>query len=136
MGKFLESQVGYQMRRASGAIMADLAGALAELELKIGEASVLIVIAESPGCTQSEIGRRLGIQRANMAPLMANLVNRGLVERSHSDGRSTDLHLSAAGQAVTQQVRERIAAHEDRMFANHAPEERAALRRLLERVWS
>ena len=136
LGKFLESQVGYQMRRASGTVMADLAATLGELDLKISEASVLIVIAETPGCTQSKICKRLGVQRANMAPLMASLVQRGLVDRSQSDGRSTDLHLTEAGETMTQHVRDLIAEHERRVFAKLGADERRVLQRLLAKVWA
>jgi DNA-binding MarR family transcriptional regulator len=133
--EFLESRAGYLLRRISGAVMADLATTLSDLELKISEASVLIVIGDDPGRNQSSIGRRLGIQRANMAPLIAKLVDRGLVERTQADGRSTGLGLTARGAALTHVVRDRITAHESRMFNALTPEERRGLQDLLVKLW-
>jgi DNA-binding MarR family transcriptional regulator len=124
------------MRRASGLVMADLASALGELDLKISEASVLVVIGENAGRSQSEIGRRLGIQRANMAPLVGKLEQRGLLVRGQATGRSTGLTLSPQGEALAQTVRQLIQDHEDRMFAALDPDERRALARLLKRLWT
>ena len=46
------------------------------------EASILFVIGSQPGITQSDIGKVLGILRANMTPLVAALITQGLVERA------------------------------------------------------
>jgi len=77
----LEGLLGYQLRRASSAVMADFAQGLARVELKPSEASVLLLIENQPHATQSEIGRVLGIKRANMAPLVASLDKPALLER-------------------------------------------------------
>jgi DNA-binding MarR family transcriptional regulator len=124
------------MRRASGLVMADLASALGALGLKISEASVLIVIEENPGRSQSEIGRRLGIQRANMAPLIGSLEQRDLLVRSQAGGRSSGLTLSPSGEALARQVRQLIQDHEERMFGALDQDERRALARLLKRLWA
>lgn len=84
----LEERLGYQLRRASNAMMTELAGRLETLNLRIVEASVLVLIKANPAITQTEIGRSLGIQRANMVPLIAGLMERGLVNRQAADGRS------------------------------------------------
>lgn len=124
------------MRRASGVVMADLANTLGELDLKISEASVLAVIGDGPGRTQSSIGRRLGIQRANMAPLVAKLEQRGLVERTRSDGRSSGLSLTEAGSAIVERVRNLISQHEVRVFTALTPDEHELLRKLLAKIRS
>jgi hypothetical protein len=60
--------LGYHLRRLSVLVMADFTAALAPLGLKPAEASVLYAVAAAPGLTQSDVGKTLGIQRANMAP--------------------------------------------------------------------
>ena len=132
---FLESLLGYQIRRASAAILADLAQSLAGLDLKITEASVMILIEERPDATQSDLGRMLGIQRANMAPLAATLTERGLIERTRADGRSQGLRLTDRGSDLVEAVRGRIIEHDARMLPV-TDKERAVLRRVLARVWS
>ena len=62
----LNHHFGYQLRRASALMMADLAKSLEHFDLRTAEASILILIGANPEITQGEIGRILGIQRANM----------------------------------------------------------------------
>lgn len=132
----LDALLGYQLRRASATILADLAQTLDDVALRPTEASVLLLIDRNPGITQSEIGRVLAIQRANMAPIAALLGERGLVERLPADGRSHGLRLSAAGATLARQVRARIDAHEARFLPDLTPAEREALVALVRRVWA
>jgi DNA-binding MarR family transcriptional regulator len=113
----MERRLGYQLRRASAAMMADLGASLAPLVLRPVEATMLIIVGENPGITQSAIGRALGIQRANMAPLMMVLVARGLIDKSPADGRSHALELTDAGAALREQAEEVMDAHEARFSA-------------------
>jgi len=96
----LETLLGYQLRRASSVLMSDLAERLAELGLRTTEASILVVLEAEPLITQSEIGRRLAIQRANMAPLIAGLTARDLIERTAGPGPARPLKLSKKGLAL------------------------------------
>lgn len=109
----LEDFLGYQLRRASTVMMAHLAATLGDIGLRPTEASVLMLIDENSGCTQSDLGRALGIKRANMVPLMARLGQRDLVERAPVDGRSHALSLTPAGKLAVREVRRKISAHEE-----------------------
>jgi DNA-binding MarR family transcriptional regulator len=113
----LEKRLGYQLRRVSNAMMTDLAGRLEPLGLRIVEASVLVLIKANPAITQTEIGRCLGIQRANMVPLIAGLVGKGFLVKSPVDGRSLALSLTDAGDAMRAQVDALMSAHEARFEA-------------------
>src|ERR1700685_109043 len=104
--------LGYHLRRLSVMVMADLTKSLSPLGLKPADASILFVIAAKPGITQSDIGKVLGILRANMAPLIAGLVTQGLIEREPVDGRSQALRLSAAGQSLCRQAQSATRSHE------------------------
>jgi hypothetical protein len=92
----LSDLVGYALRRASSAMMEDMAKRMGALGLRTSEASVLMLIRANPGITQSDLCRALGIQRANMAPLIARMEARKLVARSRSDGRSFGLAVTEA----------------------------------------
>lgn len=127
--------LGYQIRRLSVVVMADLAAALAPLGIKPAVASVLFAIAAQDGLTQSDIGRMLGIQRANMAPLIAGMLRQGLIERDALDGRSQALRLSAAGRALQQEAWRVVRAHEDRLFSSLTDDQRAALRLQIRELW-
>jgi len=127
----LEQRLGYQLRRASNAMMTDLATRLQALHLRIVEASVLVLIKANPAITQTEIGRSLGIQRANMVPLIAGLMERGLVNRQAADGRSHALSLTATGRSLTTKVEGVMQGHEDSFLAGLSQADRARLVRLL-----
>ena len=77
----LESRLGYQLRRASAVMMADLSRELADMDLRPAEVTTLLVIAENPDCSQTEVGQALAIKRANMVPIISRLMERGLVAR-------------------------------------------------------
>jgi DNA-binding MarR family transcriptional regulator len=131
----LEQLLGYQLRRASQAMMADLGAGLSDLELRVTEMSVLMVIDENPDITQSEIGRVLAIQRANMVPLTTQLERRGLVRRGVTTGRAQALRLTPAGRALIRECRKRIAAHEARFLSGMPKSHRDALIQQLRMVW-
>ena len=106
----LDSLVGYRLRRASMAMMADLLGALTPLGLSAGEASFLLLVGANPGCRQSDVGRTLEIKRANMTPLVARMKARGLVVDAPIDGRSRSLTLTDEGKALRDKALARISA--------------------------
>src|SRR2546421_640045 len=55
---------------------------LARLDLRHADVAMLMLIESSPGITQSQAGRVLDIQRANMVPFVARLEGRGVLQRS------------------------------------------------------
>jgi DNA-binding MarR family transcriptional regulator len=93
----MAARLGYQLRRVSVAMMADLSAKLVPLGLRPAEATILLLVGANPGCQQGEIGEVLGIKRANMVPLMARLVDAGLVARARADGRSHAISLTSRG---------------------------------------
>jgi DNA-binding MarR family transcriptional regulator len=118
----LLSLTGYVLRRASLASQAKLGQRLAPLELRPYEATLLLLVEASPGVTQSEAGRLLDIQRANMVPVVARLAARGLIRRKPVDGRSQGLWVTRSGQSVMQKVR-RIVATDEAALMRRVPEE-------------
>ena len=132
----LEGLLGYQLRRASAVMMADLAATLSDLDLRPTEATILLLIGESPGVTQSEIGRILAIKRANMVPLTAGLTAMGLIERGGSDGRSQPLRLTDLGKTTVLACRQRIAAHEGRFLPDLTAEQKTWMIETLSRIWA
>ena len=91
---------GFNLRAASNAAMARLSEIIAGLDLKISDASILIVIQANPGCRQSEIGKALNIVSANLTPKLHKLEERGLVSRIRLDGRTNTLKLTRKGTAT------------------------------------
>ncbi len=112
----LASLPGYVLRRASAAALAGLNRRLTPLGLRHVDASLLLVVHARPGITQSEAGRQLDIQRANMVPIVARLEARGLLDRRRADGRSQGLYLSEEGEVVCAGVRDAVDTHERLLF--------------------
>jgi DNA-binding MarR family transcriptional regulator len=134
-GDPLNKLLGYQLRRASSVVMSTLAEDLAHLGLSVVEASVLLVIADNPGMTQSEVGRVLEIHRANMVPMVTKLFARALVDKQQGPGRGLALSLTAQGHAAAKGARQTMARHDARMLPNLSPSQRAALVGWLEAIW-
>jgi hypothetical protein len=82
---------GYVLRRASSAALTELNQRLEPLKLRHADAAFLLLIDGTPGISQSEAGRILEIQRANMVPFVSRLERRGLIDRTKVDGRSQAL---------------------------------------------
>ena len=124
-------RLGYLLRRASAAMMGDLGDALYGIALRPVEATILILVGDNPGCIQSDLGRVLGIKRANMVPLIAALAGRGLIIKSPVDGRSLALSLTPAGEAMRTEAEAMMDAHEARFHALLEGLDRAGLRAAL-----
>jgi DNA-binding MarR family transcriptional regulator len=131
----LKSLPGYALRRASSKVAAELGAQLAPIGLRSAEVSVLLLIEANPGITQSELGRTLEIQRANMTPLVGRLSVRGLVERQKVDGRSQGLVLTGEGVTLTSEARAAIIAFEDSLTLRIPPKHRAHLLPVLSALW-
>ena len=129
----LNGYVGYALRRAQGAVLADFNGALAELGLRPGQIAVLTLIEHNPGTSQTSVSDALGVQKANFVATITDLEKRGYVVRrkSTSDGRSYALDLTARGRRVLERAAELQAAHETRVTARLGVRGREQLLELL-----
>ncbi len=126
---------GYILRRASTAAMAEFASRIVVLGLRTSEATILQIVAENPGISQSALGRMLDIQRANMTPIAARLEARGLVRRLPSDGRSLGLELTPEGQQLAEKARAIIDRFETDLTNRIPVEHRAHLMPALLALW-
>jgi len=126
---------GYALRRAANATAAELSARLATLDLRQSDASLLMLVASNPGATSSALGRALGIERANMVPLLKRLVEAGLIEREAIDGKSQGLRLTADGESRLADARRIIETFEAELLARVAPEHREHLLPALNAIW-
>jgi DNA-binding MarR family transcriptional regulator len=86
--------------------------------------------------SQAELADALGIDRSNLAAIVAELTDRGLVERSRDavDRRRYVLRLSRDGQDLLRRVEGAVAAAEEDVLGPLEPEQRAQLHALLRRL--
>ncbi len=128
--------VGYRLRRASAVFASDFAVTLDGTGIRQIPMGILAVVADNPGINQGTVGRLLGIKRANMVPLINELIEAGLIlrETDPSDRRAFTLDMSAEGQRTLTDCIARIEGHEERLLADFTDAEKATLLDLLERI--
>jgi DNA-binding MarR family transcriptional regulator len=113
---------GYVLRRASATALTELNQRLAPIGLRHADVALLLLVDACPGLTQSDAGRILDIQRANMVPFVGRLRQLGLVDRRRVDGRSQALTLTDAGRALLARARTIVSASE-RTLLNRVPKQ-------------
>ena len=132
----IQELIGYALRRAQGVVYADLNGALARVSLRPLQFTLLLMVAENPGASQSGVCEALGIQKANCVPTMSELERRGYIIRrkSTADARSYELHITHKGKRIPQRAGEVHSLHEQRLIDRIGVEGRDQLLRLLSKL--
>jgi DNA-binding MarR family transcriptional regulator len=89
---------------------------------------LLTTLSLNPDLDQNSIGRELGIDRTNVADVLARLARRGLLERHRSkeDKRMVLARLTPAGQRVTDEMYAAMLKAQNRLLAPLAADERKA----------
>jgi DNA-binding MarR family transcriptional regulator len=103
---------GYLLQRAASSALGELNERLAPLGLRHAGVALLMLVEARPGITQSQAGRILDIQRANMVPFVARLEGLGVIRRRQVDGRSQALELTSRGRALLERARRVVASHD------------------------
>ena len=132
----LEGFIGYNLKRAYVIVQNDFRAALGEDGFAPRVFSALSLVVQFPEITQSELARRLGIERSGLVAIVDDLEKRGMLKRTlvPGDRRVQALVPTAAGQAAYASARETVLAHEARLFAPLTAEERATLVALLHKI--
>jgi DNA-binding MarR family transcriptional regulator len=132
----LPRHIGYLLRRAQLQVFQDVIRALAEIDLRPAQFSVLVVIGDNPGLRQAQLGEALVIQTTNLVGMLDELERRGLVARlpSLSDRRSRALHLTAEGEKVLRRAQALAERNEARILRRLGPEGKRRLAELLARL--
>jgi DNA-binding MarR family transcriptional regulator len=126
---------GYALRRAANAMMGELAARLETIDLRLSDATVLLVVGTRADLTSSDIGRMLDIQRANMVPLLHRLEDAKLIARQPIDGKSFGLDLTAPGRKQLAEARAVVETFEAELIARVPEAHRPHLLPALEALW-
>jgi len=132
----LNAHVVFKLRRAQSAVFADFVAALARLDLRPAQYTLLEVIDARPGLKQSDAAAILGIEKANFVSLVHELERRSLVRRGRSplDRRSYALELEPGGARLLKRARGLHHAQESRLTAQLGAKGRDDLLGLLARL--
>src|SRR5215467_14704556 len=89
------------------------------LRLTRPHAGILRLIGLSPGLSQQELARRLGMLPSQLVALLDELQERGLIERRQdtADRRTYALHLTALGRNTTELIGHIAREHDDAICA-------------------
>jgi len=129
----LDNLIGYNLRRAHGVQIQRFTSVFGPLNVRPVQFSILGLIHHNPELKQSELGRALNIERANIVNLLAELEDRGLVTRrtTQADRRSRVLHLTPAGRKLTLKLLDLHARLERNLEEHLGGRERDQLLKLL-----
>jgi DNA-binding MarR family transcriptional regulator len=113
----LKSYLSATLRRVHCELFAEVTRALQRIDLTPGQFTILVVIDENTCVKQIEIATAIGIKKANLAPTIALLENRGLITRNVAaiDGRFHYLAITPRGKALLALARCAVEAIESRV---------------------
>ncbi|MEJ2408609.1 MAG: MarR family transcriptional regulator [Novosphingobium sp.] len=127
---------GFALRRAANVMMGKLTAQLSEMNLRLSDASVMLLVSDRNDMTSADIGKELDIQRANMVPVLARLEEAGLIQREPIDRKSQAIMLTPAGVRKLAQVRDVTDRFENELLnripAKHRPHFLPALLSLIQ----
>lgn len=125
----LRGLVGYNIQRASSAIMGAVNRVLTPFGLRRASYSVLSVVVGTPGLRQADISDALAIERPNLVRIVEGLERAGWIERRQvaGDRRAFGLHPTAEGRAHYAKARAALSAFDARLTETLGPTGRATL---------
>ena len=135
--RYLESLMGYNVRRASLKIIELFSSRMTVYGLRPVEFSVLSLITHNPGITSRQLCSTLNILPPNLVSKIDALEKRQLVERRPhpQDGRAIGLYLSDTGTALMASA-ERIATElENEATQRLSATEKRTLLHLLQKIY-
>ncbi|MFN7003927.1 MAG: MarR family winged helix-turn-helix transcriptional regulator [Roseinatronobacter sp.] len=129
----IERLLGYNLKRAYMIVRDDFRRQVEQSVLSPRAFSVLTLIVENRGLTQSDVARQLGIERSGLVAIIDDLEARGLAQRRAvpGDRRSQALIASEAGCKLHADILARVHTHERALLAPLSPAEQTQLLELL-----
>jgi DNA-binding MarR family transcriptional regulator len=132
----LNDILGFHIRLAHGAAYRHFTETFADLGLTQKQVSALWLVSDHPGIGQSDLGRRLQMDRATVMAIVNRLAARGYVERSdhRGDARRRALSLLPEGAAALERARVAIRADDAWLKSRFTKREVALLIDMLTRI--
>lgn len=128
----LGERLGLLLHYVDVRAMAALSTRMAALGVTPARATAVVYIALHEGCDQMTLGRALGINRASTMKAVDELEALGAIERrAGRDRRTNALHLTPSGKVLRDEIERATLEHDQSAFTVLTAEERAELRRLL-----
>ncbi|MGN5520088.1 MarR family transcriptional regulator [Halopseudomonas sp. Lyrl_26] len=134
---YLDSLVGYAMRRAQLKLFQHTVNKLADYDLRPAQFSAMAIIDQNPGLMQADLARALAIEPPQLVPLLNKLESRALAVRVRCkpDKRSYGIFLSKQGEQLLKELRQKALEGDIESTSALDDEERATLLRLLHKLY-
>ena len=128
--------VGFHIRLAHGAVYRHFTETFSHLELTQKQGSVLWLIDDHPDIAQTDLARRMRMDRATTMAIVNRLQARGYLVRgkSASDKRKQTLNLTKHGRKALVVAKEAIAEHEKWLKSRFSEREVRSLIEMLTRI--
>ena len=128
--------VGFHIRLAYGAVYRHFTETFTDVELTQKQVSVLWLVDDHPDIAQTDLAKRMRMDRATTMAIVNRLESRGYLVRgqSQSDGRRQTLNLTRAGREALVTAKAAIRQHEHWLKSRFTEKEVAKLIELLTRI--
>jgi DNA-binding MarR family transcriptional regulator len=132
----IDAILGFHIRLAHGAVLRHFGEHFAELGLTQKQVSVLWLTHDHPGIAQTDLARRLQMDRATTMAIVHALERRHLIarERAEDDRRRIGLALTEEGRTAFEEARAAIVTHEQWLKARFTKAEVTQLVALLRKI--
>lgn len=130
--------LGFHIRLAHGAVYRHFTDTFAYLDLTQKQVSVLWLVADYPGMSQTDLAQCLQMDRATVMAIVNRLQARGFLARrpSRKDRRRQTLHVLPDGEKALAEARKAIVDHETWLKRRFTPREVKQLIGYLTRIHS
>jgi DNA-binding MarR family transcriptional regulator len=120
--------LGFLVVRIAEAVDRAFVSALTDLGLKPRDLRLLVLVDRSPGLSQRELARQLGVDAGNLIAVLDTLEADGLLRRvrDEADRRQRLVTLTAQGQRLLQSALRATEAVEAEVFASLSATQRRA----------
>ena len=128
--------VGFHIRLAHGAVYRHFSERFAHIELTQKQVSVLWLVDDHPDIAQTDLAKRMRMDRATTMAIVNRLESRGYVVRgkSKSDWRKQTLNLTRSGRKALVTSKRAIQQHEQWLKSRFSRKETNKLIELLIRI--
>jgi DNA-binding MarR family transcriptional regulator len=128
--------VGFHIRLAHGAVYRHFMESFAHLDLTQKQVSVLWLVDDHPDIAQTDLAKRMRMDRATTMAIVNRLESRGYLVRgkSSSDGRKQTLNLTESGRKALVTAKAAIWQHERWLKSRFTEREIVKLIELLTRI--
>lgn len=128
--------VGFHIRLAHGAVYRHFTESFSHLELSQKQVSVLWLVDDHPDIAQTDLAKRMRMDRATTMAIVNRLQARGFLVRGKAkdDGRKQTLNLTNAGREMLVEAKDAIRAHEEWLKSRFSEDEVAQFVSFLERI--